>query len=126
VQIAAALLVSGRLLHDDARGRKLGFRLFLLQFEVGVVEPRQRLAGLHDPARLDQDGFPDVVLWDRSSPRVRFLLGGGDGSLRAQDFELVLPQNPSSLRPSDLNGDNHGDVVVAFGSSRPIQAFLGQ
>ncbi len=92
------------------------------QYAIGPSIKLNRIV----PARLDQDGFPDVVLWDRSSPRVRFLLGGGDGSLRAQDFELVLPQNPSSLRPSDLNGDNHGDVVVAFGSSRPIQAFLGQ
>jgi hypothetical protein len=92
------------------------------QYSIGPSIKLNRIA----PARLDQDGFPDVVLWDRSSPRVRFLLGNGDGSLRAQDFELVLPQNPSSLRPSDLNGDNHGDVVVAFGSSRPIQAFLGQ
>ena len=58
-------------------------------------------------------------------PAYASLISSSDGSLRYQDNELILSQNPVSLRAADLNGDNLGDLVVGFGSTRAVQAYLG-
>lgn len=75
-------------------------------------------------ADFNGDGHGDVVLWDRNGPRLRFLLGNGDGSLLANSYELIVPQAPTSVQSKDVNGDNRTDLVVATGTGLPVQSYL--
>ncbi len=73
-------------------------------------------AGGYDIAVADVngDGKPDVIAVDYSQNQVTVSLGGGDGTLQAnQAFSTGPDTGPVSVAAADLNGDGKLDLVTA-------------
>jgi hypothetical protein len=62
---------------------------------------------------FDEDGHPDLAHVHSRSRAVQFRLGLGNGGF-APRRELRYEPRPSSIAVSDLNRDEHDDIVFAF------------
>jgi hypothetical protein len=76
---------------------------------------------------FDEDGAPDVATTVNSSDKVQLMRNTGSlpfAQPDAQDSTFV-GNSPLGLDASDLDGDNHLDIVVANAGDKTIQVLLG-
>jgi hypothetical protein len=77
-------------------------------------------------AKVNGDSFPDLIIdGDRS---VHVFLGNGQGAFAeatGSPFSTGSQGSPSAIAVSDVNGDNHADVLVANWDSSDVSVLLG-
>jgi hypothetical protein len=68
---------------------------------------------ISEPADLNGDGFPDLLVSDREDDRTFVLLGDGTGKFT--NASIVLNTGAQGLQVMDLNGDGKPDLVSPYG-----------
>lgn len=76
------------------------------------LENRPHDAVAMETADVNQDGFLDVVVLDKKSATVEFLVGDGTGSFVRHAGAVRALSQPMGLRLRDLDGDGCLDLVV--------------
>src|SRR5574341_1200545 len=71
---------------------------------------------------FNQDGFPDVVVADRTANTVTTYLGDGAGTLVSSETYLV-GITPEAVTIGDFNGDGWHDVAVANSDDDTVYVF---
>ncbi|CAF1432945.1 unnamed protein product [Adineta ricciae] len=77
---------------------------------------------------LNHDGFLDIVLVFDTSPKLRVLLGHGNGSF-SQQYDIDMPSELTAIMWSiyikDCNNDSYLDIIVAYENGRSIYVYFG-
>lgn len=77
-------------------------------------------------AQLNDDTHLDIAVANEISHTVGLFFGYGNGSFAPQlNLNTGINSGTSFIAVSDLNNDNHLDIVVANANGRNIGAFLG-
>jgi len=78
-----------------------------------VIDPDFGHAHALTIADFNQDGKQDVAVISYEDKLVRWYENKGNGEFAAHDIDTETGQEAYDLRATDLNGDNHPDLVAA-------------
>ncbi|MDB2577182.1 FG-GAP-like repeat-containing protein, partial [Planctomycetota bacterium] len=76
------------------------------------------------PGDVDLDGDLDLAVAYRLSSQVAIYLNDGLGAFPTR-FDLATNAGPFRSEISDLNGDNHPDIIVPAGDGDVLETWLG-
>ena len=110
-QLGDALALGDRLVARGARRRKRGLGLLQLQLPIGLIEDRERIAGLHTRAAIDEpfrdlagDAKAEIALDARLDHADQSARREGRREMRGDDEDRALgsgswPRRPACCKP---------------------------
>ena len=105
----------------------VGDGTFVNMGQIPLAPTALETAGVLLIEDFDEDGAPDVITTVNSSGTIQLMRNTGSlpfGQPDAMD-STVVGNSPLGIDATDLNGDNHLDLVVANSGDNTIQALIG-